>query len=83
MNKHVALDLDGVQVIGGPSTGWAWTDAYRQRKCPRCGSDPGFHCETPGGRRCWPPHRERVVIGPEHEVQAISCGDLSRILKGT
>lgn len=72
MNKHKYLGLainadtgkpEGnamVHVIGGPLTGWSFSDAVRQRKCPKCGSDPGYYCQTPTGRKAWPPHVERI-----------------------
>lgn len=59
-NKYKYLDAKGNHVTGGAATGWAFTDAVRQSKCPKCGSDPGYHCETPGGRKVWPPHNLRI-----------------------
>ena len=48
------------QIVGGPLTGWAYSDTVRQHKCPKCGSDPGYECQSPKGRKVWPPHGERV-----------------------
>lgn len=61
MNTKPYRDAQGNHVIGGPLTGWASSDAVRQSKCPRCGSDPGYHCDTPSGRKAWPPHHERFT----------------------
>ena len=47
-------------IVGGPPTGWIFSDAIRLAKCPNCGSDPGYLCETPKGRKASHPHGERV-----------------------
>jgi protein-disulfide isomerase len=60
MNKHKYLDSDGKHAIGGNLTGWIFTDAVRQVSCPKCGSGAGYICETPKGRKAWPPHNDRV-----------------------
>jgi len=31
------------------------------KKCIKCGCSKGFYCETPKGRRVWPPHNERIM----------------------
>lgn len=71
-NKRAYTNREGVTPQpGSPSTGWAFTDAVIQRDCPRCGCHAGFYCETPSGRKAWPPHPERVVVGPEHQATTI------------
>jgi hypothetical protein len=52
-------------MIGGMLTGDSAVDAVTHVSCPRCGSDPGFHCQTTAGRRVWPPHRHRVENGAD------------------
>lgn len=61
-NKYKYLDADGKHSTRGPATGWVYSDAVRKSKCPKCGSDHGYHCETPKGRKVWPPHAERVLV---------------------
>ena len=66
MNNHkyigwTADDPTPRHIIGGPITGWAFSDAVRQHKCPKCGSDPGYLCESPKGRKIDPPHSARVA----------------------
>jgi hypothetical protein len=63
MNKFKYLDSKGEHVVGGKLTGWVHTDMVRQGKCPRCGSDAGYHCETESGKKVWPPHSDRVPAG--------------------
>jgi hypothetical protein len=65
MNKHPYIgwttdDQTPRHIVGGPLTGWAWSDTVRQHKCPKCGSDPGYECESAKGRKVWPPHMSRV-----------------------
>jgi hypothetical protein len=71
MDKHKYTLRDGTTpAVGSKPTGWAFSDAVIQRSCPRCGSSAGFHCESPSGRKAWPPHDDRVVVGPEHSAAA-------------
>jgi hypothetical protein len=65
MNKHPYIgwtndDPTPRHIIGGSLTGWQYTDANRQVKCPKCGSDPGYLCETPKGEKCATPHWQRT-----------------------
>lgn len=52
--------VDEVHIVKGPLTGWILSDAVRQSTCPKCESDPGYHCQTPSGRKAWPPHAQRT-----------------------
>lgn len=66
MNKHKHIgwttdDPTPRHIIGGPLTGWMFSDATRQCKCPKCGSDPGYECETPKGYKAKYPHSERLA----------------------
>jgi hypothetical protein len=65
MNKHVYIgwtndDKTPRQIIGGPLTGWMFSDVVRHAKCPKCQSDPGYECESAKGRKVWPPHGDRI-----------------------
>lgn len=67
MNRHkytgwTVDDPTPRHIVGGPLTGWAYTDAIRQYKCPKCGSDPGYYCESKSGRKASVPHQERVGL---------------------
>ena len=76
MGKHRYMLRDGTTPeVGSKPTGWAFSDAVIQRGCSRCGSSPGFHCESPRGRKVWPPHDDRVVVGPEHRASVIRASD--------
>lgn len=68
MNKYKLLDKNGKHLVGQKSTGWAFTDAVMMHKCEKCGSEPGYHCESPSGRKVWPPHSARVVVTEEHKA---------------
>jgi hypothetical protein len=41
--------------------GWRFTNATLLVACPRCGSEAGFYCQYPSGRRAFVPHTERMV----------------------
>jgi hypothetical protein len=41
-------------------SGWGFTDAKNNMTCPKCDAQPGSDCQTPSGRRAWPPHIERT-----------------------
>jgi len=75
MNKHKYIHVRGLYAGKTPPvdhiTGWAFSDAVGRRACPKCGCDAGFHCESPAGRRVWPPHSDRIVVGPEHMRRTI------------
>jgi hypothetical protein len=50
-------------------SGWPYTDTVTTTACPRCGVPAGEQCQTPKGRKAWPPHGERgaayqEAIGP-------------------
>jgi len=67
VNKHEYIgwtidDPTSRHIVGGPLTGWIFSDTNRQVKCPLCNSDPGYYCETPTGRKVkgGVPHSERV-----------------------
>ncbi len=66
-NKFKYLDSKGNHLVGGKLTGWAFTDAVRQNSCSKCGSNPGYHCQTPGGRKAWPPHNQRFPLTTEEK----------------
>lgn len=59
-NKHPYLDNKGKHVVGGPLTGWVFADVNRHTACPKCGSDPGYCCQTPKGKKAATPHNERL-----------------------
>lgn len=59
-NKHKYLLQDGAHKIGGNFSGWQFSDAVSHADCPKCGSAKGYHCESPKGRKCWPPHTKRL-----------------------
>jgi hypothetical protein len=61
MNKH-KYKIRGGHVPKGPLTGWIFSDAVLQIKCPRCKSTEGYCCERPKGRQAWPPHVERIRL---------------------
>jgi hypothetical protein len=67
MNRHKYIDADGEHKVGGTVTGFLHSDAVTHGSCPRCGSDPGFHCQSASGRRVWPPHRQRLETGADPE----------------
>lgn len=53
--------MNNYKWIGDPNIrGWVNTDATRLANCPKCGSNAGFHCETPKGLKAKAPHTERV-----------------------
>lgn len=65
MNKYPYIgwtedDPTPRHIVGGPLTGWILSDANRQIKCSKCGSDPGYLCETPKGKKARYAHDERV-----------------------
>jgi hypothetical protein len=60
--KHPYTDYAGKQVIGGPLTGSAFNDAVIQVACAKCGVHAGFYCETPKGKKVWPPHTKRLEL---------------------
>jgi hypothetical protein len=65
MNRHPHMgwtqyDSTPRHTIGGQLTGWRYTDATRHVKCPKCGSDAGYVCETPKGRKSTSPHWQRM-----------------------
>lgn len=59
-NNFKYLDDQGNHIVKGSLTGWLYSDAVRQNKCSKCGSEPGFHCETPKNKKAWPPHSQRL-----------------------
>jgi hypothetical protein len=62
MNDHRYMLRDGTTPPpGSESTGWAFSDTVIQSGCPRCGSDAGYHCQSPSGRKQWPPHNARLA----------------------
>lgn len=66
LNQHAYIgwtedDPTPRQIIGIPS-GWIYSDAVRMQRCPKCSSDPGFHCQTAKGREVWPPHSARCRL---------------------
>lgn len=42
-------------------TGWIYTDCVALKACPKCASSAGFYCESPKGRKVWPPHSARMT----------------------
>jgi hypothetical protein len=62
-------------IIGGTPTKWMNTNANRFAKCPKCGSDPGYLCQTPKGNKAQQPHIERLLALPK-EIADYSRGKL-------
>ena len=52
MNQYKALEEKDSK--------WMRVAAVQETKCPLCGSDPGYYCETPAGCRSDAPHARRV-----------------------
>lgn len=61
--------------IGGELTKAYYSNLCSHGTCSKCGSEPGYYCQTPKGRKVWPPHTERT-LPPEVEVQAM---ELSKV----
>ena len=56
-----------------PSVGWEkwlYSRIVVQYPCPRCGAQPGFYCETPTGRKAWPPHVVRGLELTQEDIDA-------------
>lgn len=80
MNKHKYIgwttdDRTPRHIVGGPPTGWAFSDAVRRHTCPTCGSEPGYECETKSGRKKWPPHQERYMLTEQFQPRAVNQGE--------
>lgn len=59
-NQYRQTGSDG-KPLPKKSTGWIFTDAVALAACPKCGSSKGYHCESPKGRKVWPPHSARIT----------------------
>lgn len=51
-------------IIRGVRSKWLHTQACTHETCPKCGSELGYHCQTPKGREAWPPHTARLLACP-------------------
>lgn len=60
-NKFQYMDSMGNVPTPESRTGFIFSDAVVRVGCPKCGSDAGYHCQTPRGRKAWPPHNPRIA----------------------
>jgi len=84
MNKFRQVNIfTGEPITDSP---WMFTATTAKVKCPKCGSDPGFYCETPKGRQASEPHTARCQAYrnlPDFDItkHEVKCTKLSDLLK--